>query len=59
MVKDEIGKDCWVSNIKGLIYQAIESELCSDDGKEFLKESWVCILFDLLAVFITTLVPLM
>lgn len=43
-VKDRIGKDCWVLNIKCIIYQAIESELCSNDGRESLKEAWVGIL---------------
>lgn len=32
-MKDQVGKDCWVLNIKGIIYQAIESELCSNDGR--------------------------
>lgn len=58
-VKDQVGKDCWVLNIKGIIYQATESELCSNDGRESLKEAWVSILFDLLAVSITTLAQLM
>lgn len=57
-VKDQIGKDCWVLNINGIIYQTVESELCSKDSRESLKEAWVSILFDLLAVSITSLAQL-
>lgn len=47
-VKDQVGKDCSVLNKKSIIYQAIQSELCSNDGRKSLRELWVCILFDLL-----------